>query len=403
MILTASVGVWAQELVAPEGFQAIDKPGDNGSIIIIVWKKMPHDRESVVYVPHIAESKEGPFYPLNEVFSKLHFKTDMPSTFGFSDDNADWHAVEVTGFVKPTANDPAKMESALLKENTPYYFKLMVKEGDLIKESMEIVEAKPIGNWFATHKINSLMIAIVLMAIILGSIAAAHKNSNLFVRKIAGLDAIEDALGRATEMGRPALFVHGLLGVSSISTIAALNILGRIARKVAEFDIGLKVSTWEPLVMQMSQETLKEAYIESGRPDAYKDDDVFFAAGEQFSYAAAVEGVMVRERPAAIFHFGYFYAEALLFSETGASVGAIQVAGTDAFTQIPFFITTCDYTLIGEELYAASAYLSREPKLLGSLKGQDIGKLLLIIIIIVGTVLTTMGMPQFSRFFWPFN
>ena len=38
----------------------------------------------------------------------------------------------------------------------------------------------------------------------------------------------------------------------------------------------------------------------------------------------------------------------------GNAAGAIQIAGTDAVTQLPFFITTCDYTLIGEELYAAS-------------------------------------------------
>ena len=68
---------------------------------------------------------------------------------------------------------------------------------------------------------------------------------------------------------------------------------------------------------------------------------------------------------------GYFSAEALLMTETGNQVGAVQIAGTDAVTQIPFFITTCDYTLIGEELYAASAYLNREPMLLGTLKAQD--------------------------------
>jgi hypothetical protein len=73
--------------------------------------------------------------------------------------------------------------------------------------------------------------------------------------------------------------------------------------------------------------------------------------------------------------------------------GAIQIAGTDAFTQLPFFVTTCDYTLMGEELYAASAYLSREPRMLGSLKGQDIGKAFLIAAILFGSLLATAGWP----------
>jgi hypothetical protein len=143
--------------------------------------------------------------------------------------------------------------------------------------------------------------------------------------------------------------------------------------------------------MAVSQEVVKEAYLNAGRPDAYADDMVFLAATEQFSYAAAVDGIMVRERPAANILMGYFYAESLLLAETGAATGAIQIAGTDSYTQLPFFITTCDYTLMGEELYAASAYLSREPKLLGSLKGQDVGKGLILIVILLGTLLASFG------------
>ena len=88
---------------------------------------------------------------------------------------------------------------------------------------------------------------------------------------------------------------------------------------------------------------------------------------------------------------GMFYAESLLLAETGASTGAIQIAGTDALAQLPFFITACDYTLIGEELYAASAYLSKEPLLLGSLKGQDTAKMVFMIGIILGTLLMCMS------------
>ena len=144
---------------------------------------------------------------------------------------------------------------------------------------------------------------------------------------------------------------------------------------------------------------VKEAYTEVGRPDAYNPDDVVLAAYDQFSYVAAVGGRMVREQPAAIFLMGYFYAESLLLAETGASTGAIQIAGTDAYSQLPFFVTACDYTLIGEELYAASAYLSREPRMLGSLRGQDIGKMFLMVVFVVGTILGTLGIPWIQHIF----
>jgi hypothetical protein len=190
--------------------------------------------------------------------------------------------------------------------------------------------------------------------------------------------------------------------MGSPSTIAAVNILGQVARRTAEFDTQLMVGNRDPIVMSVSQEVVREACIDAGRPDAFNEDNVFLAAADQFSYAAALEGMMVRDRPAAVLMIGYFYAESLLLAETGASVGAIQIAATDAYTQLPFFVTTCDYTLMGEELYAASAYLSREPKLLGSLKGQDVGKAVFIAVILVGSLLSTMGVQWLSRAFTAF-
>jgi hypothetical protein len=60
-------------------------------------------------------------------------------------------------------------------------------------------------------------------------------------------------------------------------------------------------------------------------------------------------------------------------------------------TQLPFFVAACDYTLIGEELFAASAYLSKDPKLLGSLKGQDVGKFIFLLAIFIGAILLTLN------------
>jgi hypothetical protein len=96
---------------------------------------------------------------------------------------------------------------------------------------------------------------------------------------------------------------------------------------------------------------------------------------------------------------GAYFAESLLLTETGASTGAIQIAGTDSDHQLPFFVTTCDYTLIGEELYAASAYLSKEPVQIGTLRGQDIGKAVVLSAIGIGIVLATVGVVTGAQ--WP--
>ena len=105
----------------------------------------------------------------------------------------------------------------------------------------------------------------------------------------------------------------------------------------------------------------------------------------------------MRERPAACFYLGKFFAESLILAETGFSIQAIQIAGTAETSQLPFFVTACDYTLIGEELFAASAYLSQDSKLLGSLKGQDIAKFIILAFLFLGVIFESFGIDWLTR------
>jgi len=254
------------------------------------------------------------------------------------------------------------------------------------------------AQWFHTGRFNVLLAGVVFGFLVVFFIAHARRGARLFIRRISGLDAVEEALGRATEMGRPILYIPGLDTMSSVATIAALNILGEVAKKTAKFGTPLIVPNRDPIVYTVAREIVKESYAASGRPDAFNPDSVFFVTDNQFAYAAACDGIMVREKPATNFLMGYFWAESLILAETGASTGAIQIAGTDSVTQLPFFITACDYTLIGEELYAASAYLSREPLLLGGLKGQDISKGIIVAVLVLATALALARVPVASWF-----
>jgi hypothetical protein len=137
--------------------------------------------------------------------------------------------------------------------------------------------------------------------------------------------------------------------------------------------------------------------MEKGRVDAYRPDRINYLTDDQFGYVAGVGGIMMRDKPAACFYLGTFYAESLILAETGNSIGAIQIAGTAEPSQIPFFVAACDYTLIGEELFAASAYLSKNPREVGSLKGQDMVKVVIIVAIIIGTLLETLAATDYGQ------
>ncbi len=244
--------------------------------------------------------------------------------------------------------------------------------------------------WFNPAKSNLFVIAAILVAGFVWSIQRARAGAPIKIRRIAGLDAIEEAVGRATEMGRAVLFVPGMRDMDNVQTIAGVTILGGVARKTAEYDTRLIVPTSRSLVMSTAREAVRGAYLAAGRPDLYSDEMIYYVTDEQFGYVAHLDGVMVRQRPAACIYMGPFFAESLILAETGNSVGAIQVAGTAQPQQLPFFVAACDYTLIGEEIFAASAYLSRDPAMVGSLRGQDFGKLVAMGAIAAGVLIETL-------------
>jgi hypothetical protein len=240
---------------------------------------------------------------------------------------------------------------------------------------------------------------IILCGAVLGFILAARGGMALSIRKIAGLQAIDEAVGRATEMGRPILYINGIQDMDDLQTVAGVTVLGHVAKTAAEYDARIEVPTSRSLVMSAARETVEASYLSAGRSDAYNPDLIYYVTDEQFGFTAYVSGLIVRDKPAACFYMGAFFAESLILAETGNSVGAIQIAGTAMPSQLPFFVAACDYTLIGEEFFAASAYLSGEPEQLGSLKGQDIGKLFVGVFLIIGCFVATLailGVPGFE-------
>jgi len=268
-----------------------------------------------------------------------------------------------------------------------YHYHVASYDGTNYSERVSFGPVSGRANGFQMSRLAVLVLMLVFFAMVLIFTKLAERGADLFVRRIPGLNAIEEAVGRATEMGRPVLYVPGIGEIDNIMTIASLTILSHVAKITARYETPLIVPTARAVVMSAAEEVVKEAYAEAGKPDGYNPDNIRYLSDAQFAFAGAVNGIMLREKPAANLYLGAFWAESLLLAETGFEAGAIQVAGTAMVSQLPFFVTACDFTLMGEELYAASAYLSREPKLLGGLKGSDWMKVLSIALMALGIVL----------------
>ncbi|MFH1501511.1 MAG: DUF6754 domain-containing protein [Candidatus Eisenbacteria bacterium] len=361
----AQMGLAEMELTSPAGLPAAlpmacsvagaDVPDDGGAAILVSWD-LQNDQADVRLFEIL---RYGPGEDPEVVGSALPFERDYMDT-------------------EATTGVPYQ-----------YVVRAVIDGGSV--DSAPSDPATALAQWFAMGRLPTLIMAVLFSAFILYFLHRARSGIELYIRKIPGLDAVDEAVGRATEMGRPVLFVPGIETVSEVGTLAALTILGHVAKRVAEHGTPLDVPCADPIVMATAQEIVKTSYTEAGRIDSYDPSRVAYLTYDQFGYTAGVDGMMVRDRPMAVFLLGTFYAESLIMAETGHSIGAIQIAGTKETSQLPFFVAACDYTLIGEELFAASSYLSREPVMLGSLKGQDLAKLAIVILVLIAFAVGSVG------------
>ncbi len=351
----------------PEDIVASDTRNDSGRSITLTWTPIPDDDTSLRFE---RVATDGTAEPVGEATASAGTFVDGPTAEGGEG------PVDGVPFVYRVTPEGAAVAA--------------VVTGDAVASAQ----------LFHTDRWNVLIILSLLFAFVLVNVARARSGSATFyIRKLAPVDAMEEAIGRATEMGRPVLYVPGIEEVEDIQTIASMLILERVAEKTAAYDVPLEVPTRTPFVLAVADEVVRTGCTAAGRPDAYRPDAIRYISNEQFAYCAGVNGIILRDKPAANLYLGRFFAESLIFAETGFAAGSIQIAGTAEVTQLPFFIAACDYTLIGEEFFAASAYLSQDPSLLSTLKAADWAKVVLVSALVIGAVLESLGHSWFREWF----
>jgi len=367
----AELDLGAAVPAAPESLTVEDIPDDGGEALRLSWKA-PAPRATQGLAILRAESEAGPFVAIDTVAA---------TATSFDDQAGPGHP---------------------LHDGTSYFYRVsaLAEAGESVSRAASGIARQ---SFFHMGRLNLFLFIFVFFGIVLAFTRQAARQSAAgkvpFVRKIAGLTAIEEAIGRATEMGRAVLYVPGIDDANNIQTIYSMIILGNVARTVARYETPLIVPVCRAFVVPLAEETVKQGYLDAGRPAAFNRNNIRFLSEEQFAFTAGVDGIMLREKPAANLFLGSFFAESLILAETGFQTGAVQIAGTANIHQLPFFVVACDYTLIGEEFYAASAYLSRTPKLIGVLKATDWMKVILMVLMLAGIAASSFGWAAFRAWF----
>lgn len=221
------------------------------------------------------------------------------------------------------------------------------------------------------------------------------KKSDFKVRTLPAMIAIPEAVGRAAEMGQPVFWTPGIGGGLNDSTqgpqiLASISILEYLTEECVK--AGVKLDAFCPLpdALPLVEETMRTAYLSQGKPEEFDLDSITFISG-QSAYLSGVLGYFQRARPASNILMGGFYYESVVIGEAGNAIEAMQIGGTNNTHQMPFLVATCDYMLLAEELFAAGASVSGDPEMVGSIKGEDMIKLLLVALTGVGFLLGAAG------------
>lgn len=250
---------------------------------------------------------------------------------------------------------------------------------------------------FAEGRLVGLLLLILIFVLAVNFMGQAKLP---YIRRVPALDAIEDAIGRSTEMGKPVVCSYGLGGFD-YWTVAGLSILGYVAKICAETDTRLIVPTGGSsdsyIVREAAVDLVRNAYTAAGRPEAFNEDDMPFLSGEQYAYTPGYVGILVRERPGTMIMTGSHWSEAMNLAEMANAVDAVTITAGCYTSNMAALACASDYIMLGEEQPAAGAYLSRDPAQMASIRVQDIYKFIAIGTILVGLIAVNLGSDIINR------
>ena len=243
-------------------------------------------------------------------------------------------------------------------------------------------------------RLITFVFLIVTFALMYYFMTMGKRGEKISIRTLPAV-VDPEAVGRAAEMGKPLLWTCGIGGGLNSSTqgpqiLASVSILSYVAEECVK--AGVEIAAFCPLpdTIPLVEETMRQAYLSQGKPEEFDVKSIHFISG-QSAYLTGILGYFQRERPASNILVGGFYYESVVVGEAGNTIGAMQIGGTNNTHQMPFLVATCDYMLLAEELFAAGAAISGDPDVLGSIKGEDYLKFILLAVIAIGFLLGAAG------------
>jgi hypothetical protein len=235
---------------------------------------------------------------------------------------------------------------------------------------------------------------LILAAVLLLAFILLRRRSPAALRAIAAYDQLNRAVGLAVENGTR---LHFSLGRGSIfpargaSALAGLAMLRRLSERTSVSDNPPVVTSGDASLAVLSQDTLQSGYRAAGAEDQYRFTTGRLAGLTPLSYAAGTIPVIHDENASANVYIGEFGVESALLTEAAERQNSTLIASSDNLAAQSVFYASAQEPLIGEELFAAGAYVGAGAAHEASLNVQDVLRWLVVLGILIGSLLKMAG------------
>jgi len=231
-----------------------------------------------------------------------------------------------------------------------------------------------------------------MAVIIYLQINRAIKGKVFKIRKITALDAIEEAVGRAVEQGRPVHFATGVGGITdqyTAQTLAGLDVMAHTAGLCAKLGARFIYTAAKAMVLPVVSDVLQTEYKKAGITEEYDEvDTIRYVGDDQRAMMAAGMDNITREKVSTNVMVGAFFWETIILADHAAGEGAMQIGGTARMFQLPVMVACMDYVMLFEEMFVAGAYLSGDIPQIGSIAGQDYCKYMVLALALISILVS---------------
>jgi hypothetical protein len=220
-----------------------------------------------------------------------------------------------------------------------------------------------------------------------------------WLRRIPALDAIDEAVGRASETEKPVIYAFGRAERFDQNTLSGLAALSYVAKHTADKGAQLIVPMGGgrqqagPLTIPLATDIVKTAYISQGKEEDFEGlVEMRYINPHSFPTAAGTVDILQGLRPAAHIFIGQYGGEAIILAEATAATKTFGIGGMSGVGgNLACFAVCLDYVIIGEEVPAIGAYISEDPTMRGSIYAQDMLKVVSLAILIIGIIAVSFG------------